>query len=402
MHILLVADGRSPIALRWINTMAALGHSITLLSSSPCEQPDGVANQIVFPLALSGFSNGSSGKKGQPASDSKRRFISTFRGRLLAARYLLGPISVWSNRRKYRNLVAEIQPDLVHALRIPYEGMLASYTPPSIPLAVSIWGNDLTLHAGQSAWMSNLTRRTLKRANGLHTDAQRDLRLARQWGYPDGRPSLVMPSNGGIDLTLLRAQRSDLPSDLASKIPIDRPLVINPRGVRAYTCTETFFQSIPLVLHHQPETYFICPGMLGETQAERWVQQLHLEENVLLLPGLPQSQLWELFTRSQVSVSLTRHDGTPNTLLEAMACGSFPVAGDIESLREWIIPGQNGLLVEPENAPAAAEAIVYAMEHADLRQKAADLNLQIINERAEVNQVRPQLEVFYQWVWGLR
>lgn len=85
-----------------------------------------------------------------------------------------------------------------------------------------------------------------------------------------------------------------------------------------------------------------------------------------------------------------------------MACGSFPVAGDIESLREWIIPGQNGLLVEPENAPAAAEAIVYAMEHADLRQKAADLNLQIINERAEVNQVRPQLEVFYQWVWGLR
>lgn len=402
MHILLVADGRSPIALRWIDTLLALGHSVTLLSSFPCDTPDGVADRIVFPLALSGFSSRSLGKKDQAASGSKRRFITTFRSRLLTARYFLGPLSVWANQRKYQKLVAKIQPDLVHALRIPYEGMLASYTPPSIPLAVSIWGNDLTLHAGQSTWMSRLTHQTLMRANGLHTDAQRDMRLAHQWGYPEGRPGLVMPSNGGIDLTLLRSQRSDLPPDLASKIPDDRPLVINPRGVRAYTCTETFFQSIPLVLHRHPEIFFICPGMQGETQAEHWVQQLRIEENVLLLPGLPQSQLWGLFARSQVSVSLTTHDGTPNTLLEAMACGSFPVAGDIESLREWIVPGQNGLLVEPDNAPAAAEAIMYAMEHADLRQKAADSNLQIINKRAEVNQVRPQLEVFYQWVWGLR
>ena len=85
-----------------------------------------------------------------------------------------------------------------------------------------------------------------------------------------------------------------------------------------------------------------------------------------------------------------------------MACGSFPIAGDIESLREWLIPGQNGLLVEPQNPAAAAEAIVQALENDALRQKAVEKNLQLIQERAEVNQVRPQVQVFYQWVWGLR
>jgi glycosyltransferase involved in cell wall biosynthesis len=172
--------------------------------------------------------------------------------------------------------------------------------------------------------------------------------------------------------------------------------------VRAYTCTGTFFQSIPLVAERMPEVLFVCPGMAGETEAERWVERLKLNDHVVLLPGLPQSQLWGLFSRCPVSVSLTTHDGTPNTLLEAMACGSFPIAGDIESLREWLIPGQNGLLVEPQNPAAAAEAIVQALENDALRQKAVEKNLQLIQERAEVNQVRPQVQVFYQWVWGLR
>ena len=34
------------------------------------------------------------------------------------------------------------------------------------------------------------------------------------------------------------------------------------------------------------------------------------------------------------------HDGTPNTLLEGMACGCLPVAGDLDSIREWLKPGQ--------------------------------------------------------------
>ena len=46
-----------------------------------------------------------------------------------------------------------------------------------------------------------------------------------------------------------------------------------------------------------------------------------------------------VFQGARVAVSPSTHDGTPNTLLEAMSCGSFPVAGDIESLREWIEPG---------------------------------------------------------------
>ena len=101
--------------------------------------------------------------------------------------------------------------------------------------------------------------------------------------------------------------------------------------------------------------------MQNQEEALAWVRQLHLEKNVHLLPYLPQPQLWNLFSAAEVSVSISVHDGTPNSLLEAMACGCFPIAGDIESLREWIVPGKNGFLVEPNKPQSLAEALLLAL-----------------------------------------
>ena len=83
-----------------------------------------------------------------------------------------------------------------------------------------------------------------------------------------------------------------------------------------------------------------------------------------------------------------------------MACGCFPIAGDIESLREWIIPGVNGLLVEPDKAQGLADALLFALDNAELRASAAEYNLRLIAERAEVNLVRAQIQVFYQRIAG--
>ena len=398
MHILLVADGRSPITRRWLDSLLALNLQVTLVSSHPCDAPEGIQAMHVVPIAFSRLTAGSSAQKTSAKAGLRRSLVKTFRGVFLSARYALGPLSVRSYAQQFREIVANVKPDLVHAMRIPFEGMLASHTPPGVPLAISIWGNDLTLHAPHSRAMGQFTRQTLRRADGLHTDAQRDLRLAYDWGFSADRPGLVVPSNGGIDLERVQRVRAALPPDLEARIPKDHSLVINPRGVRAYTRTDTFFQAIPLVLARHPKTTFLCPAMAGEAEAERWASAIQADERVILLPNLSQGQLWDLFTRCPVSISITNHDGTPNTLLEAMSCGSFPVAGNIESLREWIDSGVNGLLVEPGSPSQLAEAILQALGDASLREKANQINLDMIRERAEVSHVRPKIAAFYQQV----
>jgi glycosyltransferase involved in cell wall biosynthesis len=399
MHILLVADGRSPITRRWIRGLSVLNHKVTLISTSSCVTPEGVENLHILPVAFSGLGGGQGSGEGikRKRSGSLRKLVARYRRLFQKSRYVLGPLTVRFYSGRYRRLIAEIKPDLVHALRIPFEGMLASYTPPDVPLAISIWGNDLTLHGRRSAIMRRWTKQTLRRADGLIVDVQRDLRLSREWDFPGERPSLVALTSGGIDMVEMFKLRDGKPGRLKVMLPEDVPLVVNPRGLRpGYVRNDIFFQSIPLLLERWPNVSFICPSMQDQPEAMRWVERLKISDHIRLLPYLSQEELWELFLRSQITVSLTTHDGTPNTLLEAMACGCFPIVGDIESLREWIVPGVNGLLVEPDKPQDLAEALLLALENNTLRSKAAEINMQQVRERAEVNLVRSQVEVFYQ------
>lgn len=405
MQIMLIADGRSPITQRWIRGLLALQHEVVLVSTFPCAPIFGVSEMHVLPVAFAGLAGSQAENKRQssaePASEKTklRKSIARFRSLYLAARYRLGALTVRYYSRKLQKIVDEVQPDLVHALRIPFEGMLGAFLPPSLPFVVSIWGNDLTLHAYGSRWMKSLTQRTLNRANGLMADAQRDLRLARLWGFPADNPSLVVPGSGGIDLVEIAHSESENELFDGINLPQDTPLVINPRGFRPGSVrNEVFFQAVPLVLERIPNVLFVCPAMAGQAEALQWVKKLKIEKNVLLLPYLSQFEVWKLFRRAQVSVSISSHDGTPNSLLEAMACGCFPIAGDIESLREWITPGVNGLLVEPDKPQALAEAILLALETRELQSEAAQRNARLIRERAEVNYVRGQIEVFYERV----
>jgi glycosyltransferase involved in cell wall biosynthesis len=103
----------------------------------------------------------------------------------------------------------------------------------------------------------------------------------------------------------------------------------------------------------------------------------------------------DLFRQADIAVSPSEHDGTPNTLLEAMACGCLPIAGDIESLREWITPGENGLLFDPDDPHALARSIVQGIEDADLRANAAKENARLIEDRAEYRTSMAKVERFY-------
>src|SRR5512146_359815 len=398
LHILLIADGRSPTTQRWILGLLHLQHRVTLVSTYPCPPLPEAEATFILPVAFASLSGsqagGASGRQG--GTGFRSQVVSRGRGFFQYARYWLGPVTLLYFGRKLERIIDSVQPDLVHALRIPFEGMLASAARFIAPLAVTIWGNDLTLHGSKNGWMRRLTERTLARADGLMADTERDLRLGRLWGFPAARPLLAVPGGGGIDLTEMHRLRTEITDCISSGLPAGVPLVVNPRGLRpGYVRNDVFFEAIPLVLLHRPDVCFACPSMAGQPEAMNWIRQLKIGHAVRLLPYLPQSQLWDLFHCADISVSVSTHDGTPNTLLEAMACGCFPVAGDLESLREWITPGVNGLLVEPTKPPALAEAVLEALEKPEMRLKAREINLTLIRERAEVNLVRSQMEVFY-------
>jgi len=381
MRLLFVTDARSPISRNWIRYFIDRGDEVFIASTFEWEVEGLPTQRTAFtPVAFSAAKKRTSA----PSTASSRTL--SLRTKI---RQWLGPVTIPAAAFKLRAFIRDVQPDIVHAMRIPYEGMLTAEALQGLktrPLfLVSIWGNDFTLHAPSTPLMKYYTRKVMRLVDGLHADVNRDVLLAREWGLSEDKPTLVVPGNGGI--------RGDVfysPKEL-----VKNPIVINPRGVRPYVRNDSFFKAIPLVLAKYPEAKFLCTGMQNDPQAMSWVQEYGIQNSVELLPAFPHEKMGELFRSAQIVVSPSIHDGTPNTLIEAMSCGCFPVAGDLESIREWITHGQNGLLFDANVPQSIADAILLGLEREDLRTDAAGLNRKIISTRAEYGANMKRVEDFY-------
>ena len=379
IKLLFVADGRSPIAQNWIRYFAERGDEVYLASTFACELDFPIKRLELTPVAFSAVKKQNS----RPGSASGRTS-----GLVTAIRQWLGPLTIPRSARKLRAFIQEVKPDLVHALRVPYEGMLAAEAYTGVPLLISIWGNDFTLHAPSTPLMQHYTRWAMTVTHALHADCERDIRLAREWGLSVDKPTLVTPGNGGI--------RSDI--FYPPKEPVKEPIIINPRGFRTYVNNEAYFKAIPLVLAKRSDAKFIFSSMAEKSQALQWMKELKIEHAVQLNPQLSHTQMAEVFRGAQIVVSPAIHDGTPNSLLEGIACGCFPIAGDLESIREWITHGQNGLLVNPNDPQSIADGILLAIQREDLRLEAAGLNANMISARAEYGMNMKKIGEFYEFI----
>jgi glycosyltransferase involved in cell wall biosynthesis len=383
MKILYVADGRSPIAQNWIryfvdrdNQRSSSVHEVYLASTFACSLDFPINGLELTPVAFSSIKKASQ----RPGTASARTV-----GLRTAIRQWFGPFTIRTGSQRLRAYIERVKPDIIHAMRIPYEGMLAADAYNGTPLIVSVWGNDFTLHGISTRFMKHYTYWTMQVADGLQADCQRDIRLGHEWGFAKGKPTLVTPGNGGI--------RTDV--FYPPPQPVDEPIIINPRGFRPYVRNDMFFQAIPLVLAKHPNARFIFALMAGEPQVDQWIRELGIEHAVELLPPLPHTQMAEVFQRAQIIASPSIHDGTPNTLLEGIACGCFPVAGDLESIREWITPHENGLLFDSNNPQSIADTLITAIENRNLRAQASVLNREMIASRAEYGENMKKVEEFY-------
>jgi phenylacetate-CoA ligase len=406
MKICFVADARSPIAQNWINYFARR-EEVHVITSFPCA-PDAIEGATIHNM----FSDWT--KLAGPARSSVRLASLTgkiadqlrsekFGGLGTALQMYASAAEVPRQAWRIRKLLRSIRPDFVHAMRLPFEGIAAAFgTDDSVPLMVSIWGNDFTLHASGRPLIAALSRRALGRVDALHTDCLRDLRLAERWGFHSARPTIVVPGGGGVHLDRFRRSSGDAGLRGQLGIPPDAPVVLNARGFRGYVRNDTFFRSIPLVLAKNPAAVFVCVGMAGNAVAEQWVSSLGIGSAVRLLPGYAHDAMADLYSCADVAVSPSLHDGTPNTLLETMACGAFPVCGDIESIREWIEHGVNGYLVDPTDPDSVARGVNDALGDPALRQSAARRNRKLVEKKADYSLVMREAERFYELVRNRR
>jgi glycosyltransferase involved in cell wall biosynthesis len=94
-----------------------------------------------------------------------------------------------------------------------------------------------------------------------------------------------------------------------------------------------------------------------------------------------------VYAGSQVVVLPSLGEGVPTTLLEAAACGRPIVASDVPGCRAIVTPGENGLLVPPNDPQALAQALATLLADPALRGRMGAGGRQAILAKFTIEQI---------------
>jgi len=117
---------------------------------------------------------------------------------------------------------------------------------------------------------------------------------------------------------------------------------------------EDLIAALARIAGEVPFKAVICGDGAHRRQVERMARELGIADRVVFRGYV--NNLWDLMKRADAFVSMSRCEGRPNVVLEAMACGCPLVVSDIPAHRE-ILDERTALFAGPDDTDAIATAL---------------------------------------------
>jgi len=344
-----IANPDSIHTQRWVNYFAERGHEIHLIgqyTTTPPVAPGVILHQLATQVKIPKF-------------------------QALALGYAA------------RRIVHKIQPDVLHAHQVGSCGWLAAMSGYH-PFLVTAWGSDLLLKPHLSRLYHFLTRWTLRRADYVTCVSDGLARVARSLGAD---PSRLEVAPWGVDTSVFHPETTG--AKLREQLDLGAgPIVLSIRAMRPLYNPLDLARAIPRVLAQAPQAKFIIrtyapdPDLLAQFQAI--IQEHNATQAVIYVGHLPDDRaIADLYRIADVAVSIPSSDGTPLSVLEALACGAALVLSDVPSLHEWVQDQQEGIFVPPGDIQALAAAIVRLLTDETLRRQIQANGVTLVQQRAD-------------------
>lgn len=156
---------------------------------------------------------------------------------------------------------------------------------------------------------------------------------------------------------------------------------------RAFNVLAALQRVSPALRKYRIKIVMPTESMRGAVQFVARFSGLDIE----VMERLPYRDLMKLFATSRMAIAASDVDGTPSFLVEAMAMGALPIHSDMESVREWITDGVNGLLFPVEDVDALASHIERAIQDDALVEQARARNAEIVRARMDRGVIRERI-----------
>jgi glycosyltransferase involved in cell wall biosynthesis len=177
-------------------------------------------------------------------------------------------------------------------------------------------------------------------------------------------------------------------------LPHGVPVIVNVGALVGHKGQKHLIDAMPLVLREVPEAHLVIFGE-GDLRAalEKQIKHLNLGKRALL-PGFREDVL-SLMKSADLFVMSSVTEGLGSAVLDAMAMGHAVVGTTAGGIPEAVVPGETGLLVEPGDHKALAQAIVTLLKDSVLRKQYGEAGRARVAEHFGVDRlVEGTLEVY--------
>lgn len=143
----------------------------------------------------------------------------------------------------------------------------------------------------------------------------------------------------------------------------------------------------------QAQLWIIGEGSL-HSQLERQARQLKIDKNVKFLGA--RKNIPEILAGLDIFVMPSLWEGLGVAAIEAQACGVPVIASKVDGLKEVVEDKKTGLLVEPKNSRALAEAIIWSLKHPKIVKQVIINARRSVEEKFDIKKMVSKYEALYQ------
>lgn len=299
----------------------------------------------------------------------------------------LSPFGDLAFLRQLLRLMRAIQPEyfLGYTIKPVIWGLFASWIArvPNRAALITGLGYAFTGETkGKRALIQHIARAlyrfALRRATLIFFQNPDDLADFEQFGLlPKGVPVKIV-NGSGVDVEAYSP--APLPGGPLRFLLIAR--LLGDKGVREYVAAAERVRSV------QPDVEFHLVGGLDPNPdgiAEEEVRSWHEAGSIVWYGAL--SDVRPAIANTHVYVLPSYREGTPRTVLEAMAMGRPVVTTDAPGCRETVEDGDNGFLVPVRSVDALVSAMLRFVEHPDLVVTMGTRARQVAKEKYDVHKV---------------
>lgn len=300
-------------------------------------------------------------------------------------------------------IIRDWRPDIIHTMGLDPAGQFYLRVRNRFGLkGIGKWvmqlrgGSDLTLTRLDPEQKPDLTA-ALQECDQLVSDNEVNYSYATELGMSDDRVADLgpVPGTGGVDVEGLSAAWQGPPSG--------RRIILWPKAYDSpWSVALPVFEALKMIWDQiEPcEIYMLVMTVPG-TRMWYWSLPEKIRKHCHVEERIPRQKLMELLLRTRVMLAPSLVDGIPNSLLEAMAAGAFPIVSPLDTISRVVKHEDNVLFARNLYPDEVADALLRAMTDDRLVDQAAERNLELVRAIADRATIGPRVVNYYESLAGI-